>query len=117
MALEEGDSANQWEVEMIDMEKKDHNDNSVIKLPTRAGRPPTPPTMRVDSHVSQWTTELPTKEGWYWNCSGGECRIKEIDRDCRGNLIVGNYHYDDYSFLRKDSSYWMGPLQLPEPPL
>jgi hypothetical protein len=67
--------------------------------------------------LSEWTTNLPTKTGWYWVEENGQIEIVEIsgfsDKGQPQQLLE-----DDGGFVLKETywDYWLGPLPAPKPP-
>lgn len=70
----------------------------------------------------QWTTDKPTRPGWYWvyvpRLKTVFCMETEIIPACDWIQFV--YHVDGYDwesdFEPTDVSHWVGPLELPKPP-
>ena len=73
----------------------------------------------------KWTTEPPTKPGWYW------VRVPQSHASMRGGIFVvsieifgGKQHIDwlvdgyewDPPFEESHITHWLGPLPVPEPP-
>jgi len=66
--------------------------------------------------MDKWTTEKPTKIGWYWaNWICGEIRVVKVidDKWNPGGLSV---YGDECDYRLKDFTHWLGPLHEPEPP-
>ena len=68
----------------------------------------------------QWTTEPPTREGWYWaiNKDDREIWLYRVFRaDHGGNDKPLEAWVDQYESMRlSDFSHWLGPLPVPAPP-
>lgn len=69
-----------------------------------------------------WTTELPTVEGWYW--VNTKYRDSFVEKTkvilCYLNSeAVFQYEPDNYEFFpdAKNFTHYFGPLPAPEPPL
>lgn len=60
----------------------------------------------------QWTTEKPTKEGWYWTYDG-EFTILALVDNYWGYLSA---HVEANTIDLDKFTHWMGPLLEPEPP-
>lgn len=67
--------------------------------------------------MMEWTTQLPTKPGWYWQWNE-EYGILIIELEEIDGRIVWRPYYDlgPYVDMSSSESYWMGPIEQPEPP-
>jgi hypothetical protein len=64
-----------------------------------------------------WTTEHPTKEGWYWFLSSsGHVTISKIESAGARLLAEPHETEDDQQFVEKLEGYWCGPIQHPPLP-
>jgi len=60
----------------------------------------------------KWTREKPTKDGWYWWRTGGDCNLRGIVSVCIETdimVLAGNYKY-----LSQTTGEWAGPIPVPE---
>ncbi len=64
----------------------------------------------------EWTTEPPTKPGWYWHCDperDGETQVFEVWLES-GTLWLSDY--GEFVAVSRMYGRWMGPLDVPDPP-
>jgi hypothetical protein len=62
-----------------------------------------------------WTTEPPTKPGWYWHRESGEAvvvKVLSVGNDYRSDLI--ELDGDDGPYYVRPTGQWAGPLKPPE---
>jgi hypothetical protein len=80
-----------------------------------------PNSMKSEMAASlQWTTDPPTREGWYWaiDAEDGEINLHRVFRaDHGGNdkpleVWLDQYESDNLS----DYTCWLGPLPIPNKP-
>jgi len=60
----------------------------------------------------RWTREKPTKNGWYWWRTGGDCNLRGIVSVCIETdimVLAGSYKY-----LSQTTGEWAGPIPEPE---
>ena len=60
----------------------------------------------------KWTREKPTKNGWYWWRTGGDCNLRGIVSVCIETdimVLAGSYKY-----LSQTTGEWAGPIPEPE---
>jgi len=60
----------------------------------------------LDEVALQWTTEPPTREGWYW------ASVDVVGIEAR---IIVHYPYPSNENVDK-ITHWLGPLPIPELP-
>lgn len=75
--------------------------------------------MDAEKKASQWTTEAPTKQGYYWaysprKGSWGVVLVEYIPYLSLGKQVktIKRYEYRRVDYF----TYWQGPLPEPEPP-
>ena len=67
----------------------------------------------------EWTTEVPTKMGYYWACVRADARdtgvyiVKVVHAF---NELVATIPGKGYKQYLESFTHWMGPLDIPEAP-
>ena len=81
------------------------------------------PVTPVYRQAFEWTTEPPTKDGWYWAyCKPGNDIVEDapeiVTVTFAGELgiIVESAGHDDWSDTFEVFTHWLGPIPEPEKP-
>jgi len=67
-------------------------------------------------HSLTWTTDKPTKEGFYWHrpTGGGYAEVVRVFLDSFGRLQFKDTYFDeDSELLEEASGEWYGPIEPP----
>jgi hypothetical protein len=69
----------------------------------------------MDAKQLKWTTEKPTKEGWYWMNQGVDStKVMKIKKDSRGHLFLDGAVYRAYLLEMGGLTKWAGPIKEPQ---
>jgi hypothetical protein len=72
------------------------------------------PNVPTNQHPT-WTTETPTKPGWYWSQTrGGRPQVIELSLELDSRRLTVTQTGAYVGHLEADNHRWAGPLLLPQ---
>ena len=64
----------------------------------------------------KWTSEPPTKEGWYFMRQGGQTTVCRVVLYCDGLVAMFGAMRQSVEFMKKIGTQWAGPIPEPVDP-